>query len=204
MQEAVWYRNKEIQSGRTEMLDAGIPMPSYCMLNCHVHDFKIESFHLRSKSSRNCCLLYIGDGPTQYATPPLPPHEKTCFWRNTYTAMDPATAAAQVTAATAASVQVDPIHSSEPTAATSHSLRLSLFSFWREDTEGWFHYAKFVAANLQLNSYRCYSQFLCALSPEVIAMVRDYVHHFQIPTRLICLRLTQAHSCDSLFTNPDR
>jgi hypothetical protein len=93
--------------------------------------------------------------------------------------MDPATATAQAAAATAASVQtlVNALHSGNTTAATTSSHRLSLSSFWREDPVGWFHYAEaeFVVANLQLNSYLCYSHVLRALSPEVIATVRDYV-----------------------------
>jgi hypothetical protein len=92
--------------------------------------------------------------------------------------MDPATATAQAAAATAASVQtlVNALHSGGP-AAASHSHRLYLSSFWREDPVGWFHYAEaeFLVANLQLNSYLCYSHVLRALSPEVIATVRDYV-----------------------------
>jgi hypothetical protein len=70
---------------------------------------------------------------------------------------------------------VNALHSGGP-AAASHS-RLSLSSFWREDPVGWFHYAEaeFVVANLQPNSYLCYSHVLRALSPEVIATVRDYV-----------------------------
>jgi hypothetical protein len=101
MQEAVWYRNKEIQSGRTEMLDAGIPMPSSCMLNCHVHQFKIESFHLIYNSLHVIVVfltLVTGRHNMQHPLPPLGvTHEKTCFWCNTYSAMDPATAAAQAT-----------------------------------------------------------------------------------------------------------
>jgi hypothetical protein len=47
----------------------------------------------------------------------------------------------------------NPIHSSEPTDAISQSHRLSLSSFWREDPEGWFHFAeaKFIIANLLYN-----------------------------------------------------
>jgi hypothetical protein len=91
--------------------------------------------------------------------------------------MDPVAATAQAAAATAASVQtlVNALHSGGP-ATASHS-RLTLSSFWREDPVGWFHYAEaeFVVANLQPNSYLCYSHVLRALSPEVIATVRDYV-----------------------------
>ena len=92
--------------------------------------------------------------------------------------MDPVAATAQAAAATAASVQtlVNALHSGG-TAAASSAHRLSLSSFWREDPVGWFHYAEaeFVVANVQLNSYLCYSHVLRALSPEVIATVRDYV-----------------------------
>jgi len=78
--------------------------------------------------------------------------------------MDPATATAQAAAATAASVQtlVNALHSDGPAAATSYSHRLSLSSFWRENPVGWFRYteAEFVVANLQLNSFLCYSHVL--------------------------------------------
>ena len=90
--------------------------------------------------------------------------------------MDPATATAQAAAATAASVQtlVNALHSGGP-AAASHSHRLYLSSFWREDPVRRFHYAEaeFIVANLQLNSYLCYSHILHALSLEVIATVCD-------------------------------
>jgi hypothetical protein len=89
--------------------------------------------------------------------------------------MDPAIAT--VHAATAASVQalVNALHSSYP--AASHSHRLSLSSFCKEDPVRWFHYAEaeFVVANIQLNSYLCYCHVLRVLSREVIATVRDYV-----------------------------
>ncbi len=54
---------------------------------------------------------------------------------------------------------------------------LSFSSFWREDPVRRFHYAEaeFFVANLQLNSYLCYSHILHALSPEVIATVWDKV-----------------------------
>jgi hypothetical protein len=99
--------------------------------------------------------------------------------------MDPVLATAQAAAATAASVQtlVNALHTGGP-AATSQSHRLSLSSFWREDPVGWFHYAEaeFVVANLQLNSYLCYSHVLQALSPEVIPTVREYVCTIRMET----------------------
>jgi hypothetical protein len=106
--------------------------------------------------------------------PSLKVETKKRFAKSHFTVMDPATATAHASAATAASVQalVNALYSSDPAAAAaSHSHRLSLSSFWKEDPIGWFHYAEaeFAVANVQFNSY-----VLRAFSPEVIATETTY------------------------------
>jgi hypothetical protein len=85
--------------------------------------------------------------------------------------------AAQVAAATAASIQAlaEVLQDNPASAAPSHHLVLS--SFWKEDPVRWFHYAEaeFVVSGFPANSYLCYSHVLRSLTPEVITAVRDLV-----------------------------
>ena len=88
---------------------------------------------------------------------------------------DPAIAAANAAAATAASVQA--LVEALQLGPHSSSQKLSLSPFWKEDPAGWFHYAEseFVIAGLPVAGYLCYNHVVRALPLDVIATVRDLV-----------------------------